>query len=55
MYTLEINHFNVDIKIETDDFELLHMLQETIEETYEQHLNKDDDEEEEIIITKKKK
>ena len=55
MYTLEINHYNVDIKIETDDFKLLHMLQAIIEETYEQHLNKDDDEEEEIIITKKKK
>ena len=57
MYTLEINHYNLDIKIETQDFKLLHMLQSIVEATYEHHENSviDEDDEEEIIVTKKKK
>jgi len=58
MYTLEINHYNLDVKIETEDFKLLLMLQAIIKATYEYHVNRDeeeDEEEEEIIVTKKKK
>ena len=56
MYTLEINHYNLDIRIETEDYKLLHMLQSIVEATYEHHENREEeDDEEEIIVTKKKK
>ena len=57
MYTLEINHYNLDVKIETEDFKLLLMLQSIVEVTYESHENSviEEGDEEEIIVTKKKK
>jgi len=56
MYTLEINHYNLDIKIETEEYKLLHMLQAIVEATYDHYEHgEEEDEEEEIIVTKKKK
>jgi len=63
LYTLEMNNWNVEIKIEADDFDLIFELQSAIDETLANYEFKDsfnveeDDEEEEVsytLVAKKK-